>query len=499
MKVIVYLVLIVGAFLSCTNRSTSKKQANILFIFTDDQTYSALGALGNNEIITPNLDRLVEEGTSFNNAYNMGAWTGAVCTASRSMIISGRSVWNANNHRERWKSGDSAAIAQSWPKLMEAAGYDTYFTGKWHVDVPAQKVFRYVKHVRLGMPKDAWEYLKMQHLFKTKVASGEISPSEIMPLGYNRPLDEDDDSWNPADTTFGGFWEGGKHWSEVLKDDAIEFLEASQDKDNPFFMYLAFNAPHDPRQAPQEFQDMYDLHKISLPESWQPLHPLREAMGSGYDMRDEALAPFPRTEFATKTHIKEYYAMITHLDQQIGLILDKLEETGQKENTFVFFTADHGLAMGRHGLLGKQNLYEHSMKPPFIAVGPSIPKEKQIDAPIYLQDVMASSLEIAGIEKPGYVEFNSVLPLANGTRKQTFYENGIYGAYIQYQRSIRMGDYKLIHLPNVQKTFLFNLVEDPEEMHDLSQDESHQGRVNELMVNLKKLQSQYRDTLEITL
>ncbi|MFY0607706.1 MAG: sulfatase-like hydrolase/transferase [Cyclobacteriaceae bacterium] len=478
----------------CSSQKEVKSKPNILFIFTDDQTYTAINALGNDEIITPNMDRLVYEGTTFDNAFNMGAWNGAVCTASRSMLISGRSVWRANDFRKKWQDKDPEAIRMTWPKLMESAGYDTYMTGKWHVDVPATSIFQNVSNVRPGMPDDAWDHAKMVDIFKTKVAAGEVEASAVMPIGYNRPLGPDDDSWSPTDTTFGGFWKGGQHWSEVLKDDAIAFLDRSKKSENPFFMYLAFNAPHDPRQAPQSFQDMYDTANITIPESWMPEYPNQDLIGNGPKLRDEALAPFPRTEFATKTHIKEYYAIITHLDEQIGKILDKLEATGQRENTYIFFTADHGLAMGRHGLIGKQSLYDHSVKPPFIVVGPGVPANQRVDAEVYLQDVMATSLDLAGVGKPDYVEFNNVLPIAKGER-QTSYYNGIYGAYIDYQRSIRKDGFKLMVFPKADKVLLFDLLNDPEEMYDLSEQENYLKTKNELLAELDQMQDHFNDPL----
>ena len=165
------------------------------------------------------------------------------------------------------------------------------------------------------------------------------------------------DTWKAADSLNGGFWEGGKHWSEVIKDDALDFLNKSSEKEDPFFMYLAFNAPHDPRQSPQSFLDRYPLEEIPLPDNWLPEYPYKDAIGNPKTLRDEALAPFPRTPFAIKTHIREYYAIISHLDAQIGEILKALEASGKANNTYIFFTGDHGLSVGKHGLLGKQSMF----------------------------------------------------------------------------------------------------------------------------------------------
>ncbi|MEL6945325.1 MAG: sulfatase/phosphatase domain-containing protein, partial [Bacteroidota bacterium] len=208
------------------------------------------------------------------------------------------------------------------------------------------------------------------------------------------------------------------------------------------------------------------------------------------------LAPFPRTAYATKKHIQEYYAIVTHLDEQIGKILDELEASGKMENTYIFFTADHGLAIGKHGLLGKQNLYDHSVRVPMMLVGKDIPKGKKVNSDVYLQDVMATSLELAGIEKPDYVEFNSFLDLAKGDSQNSSYY-GIYGAYVNLQRSIRKDGFKLIIYPKIDKILLFDLENDPEEMNDLSKDTKQQERIASLFRDLMEMQKEKNDPLEL--
>ncbi len=485
---------------SCKNKAPQNEgmvkndKPNVVFIFADDMTYSAIHALGNNEIETPNLDKLVNTGTTFTNTYNMGAWNGAICAASRAMIISGRSVWNVNQFRQNWI--ENKAFDKTWGKLMEQAGYDTYMTGKWHVDAAADSVFQNVRHVRPGMPGDSWEHEIMVKKFED-IKGTDIDPASLMPIGYNRPLSENDTTWSPTDPKFGGFWEGGKHWSEVLKDDAIGFIEKAEKSDNPFFMYLAFNAPHDPRQAPQEFLDKYPLDSISLPKSWMPEYPFKDGMGCGPDLRDEALAPFPRTAYATKKHIQEYYALITHLDVQIGKIVNRLEASGKMDNTYIIFTSDHGLAIGRHGLIGKQSQFDHSIRPPFMIVGPDIPKGQKITEDIYLQDAMATSLDIANISKPEYVFFNSVLPLAKGTQTESSYD-AIYNGYIDLQRMIRKDDFKLIVYPKIEKVLLFDMVNDPEEIHDLSGEAQYKSKLKSLFEDLMVLQKEMNDPLDIS-
>jgi len=477
-----------------TDREIGAVKPNIVFIFADDMTYSAINALGNTEIRTPNLNLLVQQGTTFTHAYNMGAWNGAVCVASRAMIISGRSIWNTDKFRENWLEGKD--IDKTWGKLMERAGYETYMTGKWHVDAPADSVFQNVVHVRPGMPADSRNHDGRIAFFNEIVERGK-SQSEIKSIGYNRPLYENDTTWSPHNPKFGGYWLGGKHWSEVLKDDALGFIDKAKSRDKPFFMYLAFNAPHDPRQAPREYLDQYPLQNISLPKSWMPEYPYKDSIGNGPDLRDEALAPFPRTGYATKKHIQEYYALITHLDEQIGQILGALEASGKMDNTFIIFTADHGLAIGQHGLMGKQSQFDHSVRSPFIIAGPDIPKGQEIAADIYLQDAMATSLELAGLEKPEYVFFNSILNLANGSQNDSSYD-AIYGAYVDSQRMIRKDGFKLVVYPKIPKILLFDLNNDQEELMDLSDDPKHKNRVDALFQELLRLQSELNDPLDLS-
>ncbi|MHC4880011.1 MAG: sulfatase-like hydrolase/transferase [Planctomycetota bacterium] len=452
-----------------TSTSAAADKPNILFIFADDQCFDTINSLGNEEVQTPNLDRLVARGTTFSHAYNMGSWSGAVCVASRTMLITGKFLWHAEkDYRETSKR--YLEKGRMWPQLMAKAGYDTYFTGKWHIRADANKAFKTARNVRGGMPNQT-------------------------PEGYNRPIEGQPMKWKPWDMSFGGFWKGGKHWSEVVGDDACDYLDTARKSDNPFFMYIAFNAPHDPRQSPKEYVDKYPLDKVAVPKNFLTEYPYNEAMKSGRGLRDEKLAPFPRTEYSVKVNRQEYYAIITHMDEQIGRILDTLEASGQADNTYIFFSADHGLACGQHGLMGKQNMFDHSVRVPLMVVGPNVPAGEKRDANVYLQDIMATSLELASAERPDYVQFNSLLPLIKDKSKSGY--AAVYGAYLQGQRAITVGDYKLILYPEARKTLLFNVKTDPLEMDDLSEQPEHQKTVKRLFTRLLELQKETGDELDL--
>ncbi len=455
-------------FFSC---SPKKEPPNILFIFADDQCYNTIRELGNTEVQTPTLDELARQGMVFTTAYNMGGWHGAVCVASRTMLNTGRFLWRAEGVDNRADLDSLAAAGKVWSKEMERLGYDTYMTGKWHVNIEPPDIFQHVGTVRGGMPG-------------------------AVPEMYDRPLDENDWEWTPWDTAFGGFWEGGTHWSEVVANETMGFLDSAAVSEKPFFMYVAFNAPHDPRQSPKEYVDLYPLENISLPESFLPEYPHKDSIGCSASLRDERLAPFPRTEYSVKVHRQEYYAIISHLDAQIGRILDHLEASGLADNTYIFFSADHGLSVGHHGLIGKQSMYDHSMRPPLLVAGPGIPAGGRKDMEVYLQDIMPTVIEYAGGEVPDWVEFHSLKPLIEGEKGESNYPV-VYGAYMDLQRMIRMEDYKLIVYPRAGVVKLFDLIHDPGEKSNLAGASRQQERVRTMFDKLVETQAEMGDTLQL--
>ncbi|NQT87987.1 sulfatase-like hydrolase/transferase [bacterium] len=445
------------------------KKPNILFLFADDQCFQTIHALGNDEIQTPNLDRLAARSVTFTHAYNQGSWSGAVCVASRTMLNTGLFLWNAQRIYGKTDQ-EFRQKNRMWGQLLAGGGYDTYMTGKWHVKAKAEGTFKTVRNVRAGMPKQSKQ-------------------------GYNRPIDGKPDPWSPYDKKFGGFWQGGTHWSEVLGNDAVDFLGQAAKADDPFFMYLAFNAPHDPRQSPKEYVDRYPADKVKLPENFLPEYPYKDAIGCGKGLRDEKLAPFPRTPHAVKVNRQEYYAIITHMDAQIGRILEALEKSGKADNTYIFFTADHGLAVGQHGLMGKQNLYDHSVRVPLMVSGPGVPKDKKLDMPVYLQDLMPTSLELAGVPKPKHVQFKSLMPLIRGESKSSY--DAIYGGYLSVQRMVTDDGHKLLLYPRIKRARLYNLKADPLEKADLAARPESVPVMKKLFATFLALQKETGDPMDM--
>lgn len=448
-----------------------KSRPNILFLFADDLAVDGVRALGGKEVETPNLDRLVARGTVFTHAYNMGSWNGAVCIASRAMLMTGRSVWRAKAVSGKKAMAAEQAAGRLWPGMMAAAGYRTFMTGKWHNEIDPALCFDEVRHVRGGMAKARKE-------------------------GYNRPLEEVADSWNPADPALGGFWEGGRHWTEVAAEDAMGFVRDGRTMEKPWFAYVAFNAPHDPRQSPQEFLDKYPADRITVPENCLPLYPYREELGLGKSLRDERLAPFPRTPHAIQVHRREYYAMVTHLDVWIGRILEELEKSGQAERTWICFTSDHGLALGRHGFMGKQSLYEHSTSVPLVIAGPGVAAGARIASPVYLQDAMPTLLEVAGAKVPEHVEFRSLRPLLQPDAA-AMGRDVIYGTDLNQQRAVTIGGWKLLAYPPAKVLRLYQVAEDPSEMKDVAREPDLAGRVRDLFARLRAEQARLGDPLDL--
>lgn len=474
----------------------AQDKPNFLVIITDDQTYETIHSLNNSEVQTPNLDRLVRQGTTFTHAYNQGSWSGAVSVASRSMLITGQHVNKAyknDSYVDAWariKHDDAATAVPLWGEVFQKAGYHTFMTGKWHNSNEAL----------------------LKSFTEAKVVGGgfcESVTADGKKLQYHRG--NPSEQWTPSDKKFGGHWtpkvkdivvkDGqrvvsdpyiiNQHTSEAYGEEAIHFLQR-QTGENPFFMYVAFNAPHDPRQSPKRFVEQYPMENLSLPKNFMPLHPFDQGDSK---VRDEILAPFPRTPEAIRLHRQEYYAIITHADEVVGRILDELEVSGLDKNTYIVFTSDHGLAVGSHGLMGKQNLYDHTLRVPLIFKGPSIKANQRVDGQVYMQSIYATTCDLAGIQTPETVDFPSLLPMLENPQAKG--EEYVWGSYKNLQRMLRSTQYKLILYPQVKKVQLFNIADDPYETKNLAGEKRYQSTLKAFFKEMKKQQKKFEDTLDL--
>lgn len=414
---------------------------NVLFLFTDDQQHDTIRGLGNPDIHTPHIDRLVAAGTAFVNAYIMGASSPGVCLPARASLLTGRTLWRIEN-QGIWQYEISEANP-TLPEVFRAAGYATFATGKNDPGRSGHFARAYTHADKLlfqGMTRS--QYRLPLHTF---APDGDY-------VGQQAVLHR------------------GTHSAEVYADACIRFLEEAAANGRPFFAYVAFQTPHDPRQAPDEYHAMYPVDDMPLRASFMPEHPFDNGM---LVIRDEQLAATPRSEDEVRRHLAEYWATITHTDAQIGGILDALERTGLNDNTIVVLASDNGLAVGRHGLMGKQNVYEHSVRVPLVIAGPGVPRGEVRGQLCYLFDIHPTLLDLAGLAIPETVEFKSLLPVLEDPA--AVHREHLYFAFMSWQRAVRDERYKLIEyvVGGRRLTQLFDLLEDPHELHNLAGGGAH--------------------------
>lgn len=414
------------------------KRPNVLFIIADDQSpFDFKSYNPSSPLIAPAIDNLSAEGMTFDQAYHMGSMSGAVCSPSRTMIMSGRTLWHlpprGKKHlkREQGITRGKDILNNTLPAVFNRAGYDTMRTCK---------------------KGNSYESANTQ--FTVRHDAGKR----------------------------GGTHETGSGWHG---DRVMEYLsEREMDKDeDPFFIYFGFSHPHDTRDGTPELLKKYgavnhrDRKSLpptndkapKLPLNWLPKHPFHHGHPG---LRDEVSVSGVwerRDEVTIRNEIGRQLACGENIDHQVARVLKKLEAMGELENTYVFYTADHGMAIGRHGLQGKQNLYEHTWRVPLFVKGPGIKPGSRAPGNVYLLDVMATFCDLAGIKPPATCEGISFKPVLMGEKETT--REVLYGAYCggtkPGMRSVRKGDWKLIKYDvmdgRVRETQLFNLKENPHE------------------------------------
>jgi len=434
---------VLACLLATAAHADPPKRPHVLFLFADDMRADSIAALGNPVVKTPNLDALVGRGFTLTNAYCLGGNVGAVCTPSRNMLLSGNAYFRWTDYSPPGMKGPKGLLSPgdgpNLPLSMRDAGYLTYHHGK----------------------------------------RGNTAPLIQAKFEVNKYLKNDEAERR-----------GGELGREIV-DEAIAFLKANKDP-RPVFQYLAFGNPHDPRVAAKKYLDQYDPAKIPVPKNFLPVHPFDNGE---LVVRDEQLLPWPRTEADVRRTLHEYYATVTALDAHIGRLLAYLKEAGQLDNTLVVFSADQGIAVGSHGLLGKQNLYDHSMKAPLVFAGPGV-RRGTSDALVHLFDVYPTVCDLVGAAVSEKIDGKSFRPVLDG--KTNVARPELMLAYRDRQRAIRDERWKLIRYPVVNITQLFDLKADPDETKSLADDPAHKDRVSDLLGRLAKLQHQFGDDLPLT-
>jgi len=427
------LVMILASAGSARLPAEQPRRPNILFIIVDDQSpfdlriYEPRSALQ-----TPTLDRLAAEGMVFDGAYHMGSFVGAVCTPSRHMLMSGRTLWHlpigpgSQNHCPPHLEENTLAA------VFNRAGYTTMRTckiGNSFEDADKQFTVRKDANKRGG-------------------------------------TDAEGSAW---------------HADQVLN--YLDQRSSTHDQ-RPFLIFFGFSHPHDPRDGKPELLAKYGVVNHADKNSLPPANPKQPALPINYlpahpfphghpGLRDEEEVSGVwknRDERTVRNEIGREFACSQNIDTQIGRVLDRLAATGELQNTYIFYTSDHGIAIGRHGLQGKQNLYEHTWRVPFIAKGPGIRPGSRVLGNIYLHDVLATLCELAHVETPATSEGLSFKSVLDG-QWQTV-RNVLHGAYSggtkPGMRCVKQGTWKLIKYDalngQVHETQLFNLAENPYEL-----------------------------------
>lgn len=413
--------------------SRAEDRLNFLLIVADDQSPFDLKMYNPQSTLeTPNLDRLAAKGMIFDGAYHMGASMGAVCTPSRHMIMCGRTVWHLPVSPWGAKTSPPALEQQTIPAVFNRAGYATMRTCK------------------MGNSYEA-----ANRLFTVRR----------------------DASKRGGDDESGSAW----HAEQVLS--YLDERAAAKDT-RPFFIDLGFSHPHDTRDGKPELLAKYGATNHTDESNPPSAHSLQPALPSNYlakhpfdntDMkvRDEVAVSgvWQRRDEATiRNETGRQFACSENIDIQIGRVLKRLEQTGELERTLIIYTADHGIAIGRHGLMGKQNLYQHCWRVPFIVSGPGVKSGVRAEGNIYLLDLLATFCDLAGIAAPATNEGLSFRPVLSGEKKTL--RDVLYGAYAggakPGMRCVKQGDWKLIQYESAdgsaKHTQLFNLAQNPDEL-----------------------------------
>jgi len=441
--------------------SSPSPRPHVLLIIADDHQADALSIAGHPDVQTPVLDALARRGTRFSQATNMGSLIPAICSPARACQLTGMDPFRAD--RDPKPGGGNKNFVRipadlpTAPQLLGEAGYETFLTGKWHND-------------RETLPRS---FERAETVFV-----GGMCDHTAVPITNRAGVVRGDESIV-----------GEGFSTEIFCDAMVEFLE-SRDQSRPFFGWLSLTSPHDPRTPPKAFREMYDAGKLSLPKNYQT----EPKFDNGeLEVRDEQLAEKPFKEEEIREHLAEYYGMISHQDDQLGRIFAALKQTGVEDNTLVIYIGDHGLAMGQHGLLGKQNLYQHSIRVPLIVAGPSINGNVTSDGLVYSLDINATVLELAGVAQPRGLTSQSLVPLLRDSRAAGRQE--LFSLYSDCQRMVRDEEWKLIEYRVEGRSLieLFNLREDPDEVNDLSRTLENEERVREMRRRLRAWQDELGD------
>jgi choline-sulfatase len=429
---------------------------NFLIIMTDEHDPAVTGCYGHPTIRTPYLDRLGNEGVVFENAY----CNSPICAPSRMAFLTGRYI----HHNSVWdNSSELASEIPTFAHYLEAGGYEAALCGRMHINGKdrfhgfGKRLFEDVtSHTHPGKGPD-----------RSKIAR-RGSASHVTDSGSGKGVFHEYDS-NIADI--------GARYLES---------KAAGLSSEPFALVVGFFYPHFPLIAPRAYYDMYYPERVIMPESrHEPLdrqHPAVQQMR--YFMRVDEDVP----DEVIRRALAGYYGVISLTDDHIGRMLDVIDNSHLRDNTVVIYTSDHGESGGHHGLWQKNCFYEPSVRVPLIVRDPQGPRGKKVTSNATVADIMPSVLERAGIRLPSGLDGSSFLGLMNGAEdpsRLAFSEYHCQGM-LNAGYMLRKGAYKYNYYVGYEPE-LYNVVADPEEMHNLAGDPQYASVRSELHQELLKL------------
>ncbi|NLE38063.1 MAG: sulfatase, partial [Pirellulaceae bacterium] len=449
------------------------QRPNILFIMSDDHASHAMSCYGSKINQTPNLDRIATEGMRFENCF----CTNSICGPSRAVILTGKySHLNGflDNRNETRFDGSQQTVA----KLLQKAGYQTAMIGKWHL-----------RSDPTGF--DYWHILPGQGVY------------------YDPPMIE--------------MGEPRKHTgytTDIITDITLDFLKNKRDKDKPFFVMYHHKAPHRSWQPGPNHETLYDDRDIPEPETFNDDYSGRGTAAAVQEMTIEHhLKPFDVKEeppagltgqalkkWKYQRYIKDYLRCVASVDDNVGRVLEYLDESGLADNTVVIYTSDQGFFLGDHGWFDKRFMYEHSLRIPLVVRWPKHVKPGSVNSDIVLNlDFAETFLAIAGAPIPDDMQGRSLVPLLDGHTPDDWRQS-MYYRYYEYpavhmahkQYGVRTDRYKLIYFNDLDEWELYDLEEDPNELNSVYDDPAYASVVTELKAELARLKEYYGDDDTVT-
>ena len=417
---------------------------NILFICSDQHSFRYTGYAGHPQVKTPNLDRIARRGVVFRNAY-----TGApVCVPGRTAMMTGVYPSDCNSfcNSTVWDGSHP-----TWGKRLREAGYRTRAVGKLDLNPAFDIGFE-----------------------QTRTSNGHAAHPDITSL-FRRPVAYRMDERPNVN----GRPRNHRHDDAVKTRIALNFLRRPP-ADRPWVQYVGLTEPHPPFVALRKYYEMYPPDRVELPRV-PPAYLERQHLMFQELRRFKRIAT-PIPEDRRRRARAAYYGMVTELDEYIGQLWDALEETGQLANTVFVYTSDHGESLGEHGLWYKNNLLEAAAHVPLVIAGKGIPQGKTVDTPVAHVDLVATLLELGGVPRSADLRGHSLLPLMAGNSgghpgfaySESHSEGNCTGSFM-----IRKGDWKYLHFTWYDDR-LFNLAEDPGELHNRLDDPKTRPIVEEL-------------------